>query len=208
MTTNLLTFPPELTFPPKRVGGLGWAEATGSSARGLASPTLHPPIPGAPALGLELGGEQPSQRAVDQEGDDGGPRLRLRLQGRRRGGHAWRARVFHAATRGQNCQGKGGPLSVISDKPSSQPNSATSMGLPRLWVQNWGGGAGAHEGTWAPGSGLGTWEAAGLARESLPGGLAGGIWGPAWGSRTRPRGHPRPSPSCGDSRGDWEGRST
>lgn len=43
-------------------------------------------VPGAPALGLELGREQPPQGAVNKEDDNGDPRFWLRLRrGWRRG---------------------------------------------------------------------------------------------------------------------------
>lgn len=72
---------------PTKKGVLGWVEACrklrGEGPRSKALPV----VPGAPALGLELGREQPPQGAVNEEDDNGDPRLWLGLWGGWRRGH-------------------------------------------------------------------------------------------------------------------------
>lgn len=81
-------------------------ECAGSpGVRGLGVTLL---VPGAPALGLELGREQPPKGAVNQEDDNGDPRLRLGLWRGWWGRHARGGGIFHAAAAArQNCRRRG-----------------------------------------------------------------------------------------------------
>lgn len=93
-----------LICTPQRGCKVGQKLAGGPGVRGLGVTLL---VPGTPALSLELGGEQPPQGAVNQEDNNGDPRLRLRVQRHRWGSQTRGGGVFRTAACGQNCQRRG-----------------------------------------------------------------------------------------------------
>lgn len=66
---------------PTKKGVLVWVETCRKLMGEGPRNNAFPMVPGSPALGLELGREQPPQGAVNEEDDNGDPRLRLGLRG-------------------------------------------------------------------------------------------------------------------------------